>query len=217
MNRLIKMVVCGTALAAGLAQAQTVEEGFIKAFAQCDDSLLTFIAQNKQALQAYAPVKTTGKWGQFVMQADKEGGHTIAFKKPMVINGVAFTGFKSQYLELPLGKGPDGLIKAYYWFLISPSRHAADFAKHFPQLGLQADGRGSWISNPLIILDSKKSLQWQSNDSALGGKAPSKGTVERSLYVEPVDGKPQLGCTVQGYIPQELVTQMRLDLLVVAP
>ena len=188
------------------AHADSLEEDFVNQLSRCDRSLFEFIRKNREALQDYAPVENRGRVARFRLTDEEEGRQIVNFKKPMVVNGIRYTGCFQSYLELPLSDAPSGTLKPYYWGLAADSNiNAATIAASLPQQNFKRAGEG-FMANPQLISDVRRSLKWQHNSMASDGTAPAENTVERVLYITPRKSKKthELNCTIQGYIPAAL-------------
>lgn len=185
---------------------------FVQKLAMCDASLFEFIHANQRALEKYAPIERKNGIAYFKTSGDPKNNR-ITFKRPMMVNGVAFTGFYQEYTALPLGlhATKDNTIDVYYWGLHSTTR-PAELAKRLPQLHLTAQSDGYWAGKTWIIDDVNQSTHWTINDNAVGGTAPVKGSAEKVLFVEEYQGKVALACTVQGYLTDEIIHAVRPDL-----
>lgn len=207
------LVACVALGMSGGAWAKTsVEEQFVQKLSACDGSLFKFIHANQKSLKKYAPINHKNGIAHFKTEGDGERKE-VTFKKPMMVGGVAFTGFYEEHMELPLGfpAKKESTIDIYFWGLTT-QESASQVAKNLPSLALTAQSSGHWAGKTWIIDDASKSSTWKINENAVGGTVPVKGSVEKVLMLEEYQGKTALSCTIQGYVNDKIVHAIRPDL-----
>lgn len=194
-------------------QANTLENNFLQTFAKCDESLLEFIQNNQKPLQKYAQIKSKGNLGQFTLRAVDSETSTVTFRESMDIKGVKVYGMETSHAELDFDEDTKNVLKVYFWQLDLGKQNVSEIAKKWSHLNFKAVTDTDLVGLSQIIPDTQKSLKWQPHTTILMGVAPVINSVEKVLVLTQEDGHTQLMCTVQGYIPQNLINSMKLNLL----
>lgn len=206
MNKLLLSAVLLAAVPA--VHAASVEADFVQTLARCDGQVFEFIRDHRQELSQYAPVDERNNTASFRATGNR-GNSMTAFAKPMVVNGIEFTGFFSRAFDQNgLSAAP---LQSYFWGLTVKESDTAKIAAALPQLKLQADGAYR-ISNPQIIADTKKSGQWQSVAKLQSDRLPQPDTAEKLLMLYRENNQTLLSCTAQGYLTAPVVNALRPDL-----
>lgn len=209
---LMKIVLLPTILVfASNAWADSAESALLKSFAHCDGSMFTTLKQNQNTLQEYAPIETKGNIARFAVKGTQQT-KSVFFKKPMIVNGITFTGYQTVESSLALGNNLQNAPKFYFWgFTLSPSTDLNKVAKQLPELGLEANG-ATMANKPQIINNVNQSLTWEANKAIKNGTLPAPNTVEKVLFLERNSKNPTLLCSIQGFIPTALLRSERPDL-----
>lgn len=188
------------------AKTATVEEQFVQKLSQCDASLYEFMYKHRKTLRQYAPIEHKNGIAYFKLSSNSEKAQ-VTFKKPMIVNGVEFTGFYNQYFSLPFAEP----LNSYFWGLTTQTE-AETVVKKLPTLQLTAETSHIWAGTAWIIEDVKNSTQWIINENASSGTMPVKNSVEKVFFLEKVADHSMLSCTIQGYPNDKIIYSIRPDL-----
>lgn len=188
------------------AKTATVEEQFVQKLSQCDASLYEFMYKHRKTLQQYAPIEYKNGIAYFKLSGNSEKSQ-VTFKKPMIVNGVKFTGFYNQYFNLPFAEP----LNSYFWGLTTQTE-AEEVVENLSQLKLTKKKPSLWAGEAWIIENVETSTEWLVNKNAKSGTFPARNSVEKVFFLEKSVNHSMLSCTIQGYPNNHIIYSIRPDL-----
>ncbi|WP_392560156.1 hypothetical protein [Orbus mooreae] len=182
-------------------------QSVIDAFTNCDSGFFYQLKNNASDFEditdlvlkeqiAYIPVKDI---------ASNEG-NTHYFMQPIEYRGLTIIGYQNIYIETSY------LGKYYYWgFIINGS--IDDVKQSLNQLSWQKYNITSYVTNTQLYDRQQKNVGWRQNPYVIDGVVPRLFTIEKSLYLEPInENQIHLVCSLQGDIDKPLLYTMRPDM-----
>lgn len=182
-------------------------QSVIDAFTNCDNSFFYQLKVNADDFEGIADLVIKDDIAYIpVTNFSSEEGHTYYFTKPIEYRGLSITGYQNIYIQTPF------LGQYYYWgFIIDDS---IDKVKNqLPQLNWRQDSVVSYIANPKLydLKDEKKG--WQNNPYTIDEVITRANTVEKLLYLEPINEKQvHLICSIQGDTNNDLLYNIHPDI-----
>ncbi len=184
---------------APLAGASTLTQSLI----QCDASFFQALHEHHQALGSVVSMGTNKQLGWIpVPDRNHDDKASVTFSKPLADGSLHLTGYYDSYFNL----GEQG--NYYSWgFFLDESREQIIAATPEARWVKAGD---EYVSNPRIKFSDNE--PWQANTSAASGIAPAKGSMEKVVLLETVNGRSMLTCSVQGSVDAVVLEQERPDL-----
>lgn len=184
-------------------------EGFIDTFTKCDTSFFSEVYNNKEALNQLTTVKEFGDKQAYIPVTDRTDNNNNYhyFKAPIPYKNLNITGYYDSVMNL--GKHGD----YYFWgFIFEES--IEKITKTFAHLNWQNMENGQlYIAHPLIRTSKDNLNEWHANTGTIVGvkTIPAKGTTEKLLLLEK-GPMTSLLCSIQGFVPTELLNLERPDI-----
>ncbi|RKS87770.1 hypothetical protein DES39_1013 [Orbus hercynius] len=200
-------LLCCSALLSQVAYANNNIQSVIDAFTNCDSSFFYQLKSNAESFEditnlviqddiAYIPVD----------DITADDGNINYFLQPLPYRGLTIVGYQNIAIEtLSLGQ-------YYYWgFVIDGT---VDSVKQsLDQLSWQKYNITSYVANPLTYDRKNKQQGWQNNPYVVDGIIPRIWTIEKSLYLEPInENQVHLVCSMQGDITKSLLDSIHPDI-----
>lgn len=186
---------------------QTNTDNLVDTFLKCDAQFFQELAKNKTSYEQFVELVTTDNVTYIpVENVQKNDQNSVMFKKPIHYKGLTITGYQNIFIET-LFYG-----KYYYWgFILSDN---LDKTKEtFDKLNWIPYNSEAYIANAQIYDRTSKTSDWQDNPYAIDGVIPRQGTIEKSLYLEPItNNQTHIVCSIQGDITKEILYTNRPDM-----
>lgn len=182
-------------------------QSVIDSFTNCDSSFFYQLKTNADDFAditdlvvkddiAYIPVK----------DVTSDEGNTHYFKQPINYRGLKITGYQNIYIKTEL------LGQYFYWGFVIDGK-VDDVKETLSTLPWQQYNFTSYVANPLIYDRQQKNPAWQNNPYVVDGVIPRILTVEKSLYLEPInETQIHLVCSIQGDLTRPLLYSIHPDM-----
>ncbi|QIQ21098.1 hypothetical protein [Zophobihabitans entericus] len=180
----------------------------MRSFVKCEPTFFSEINSQKEHLALMMPVETFNESQSYIKVPDRtdQNSNTAPFGLPVQYHGLTITGYYDSAVNL--GKYGD----YYFWGFIF-NNSLAEIREVFSDL-IWKDMEGElYIANPMIRHADDDLLNWKvNNDTVVGIKTiPAKGSTEKLLLLEKGPMVSML-CSIQGFVPTELLNLERPDI-----
>ncbi|WP_392562060.1 hypothetical protein RHO12_00745 [Orbus sturtevantii] len=182
-------------------------QSVIDAFTNCDSSFFYQLKTNANDFKEITDLAIKDDIAYIPVNSVVENeGNTHYFIKPIIYRGLTISGYQNIAIKTPF------LGQYYYWgFIIDDS--VDDVRQSLKQLVWQPYNVASYAANSKIFDNLAKNIGWQSNPYIIDGVAPRLNTIEKSLYLEPINEKQvHLVCSIQGDMDKNLLYSLHPDM-----
>ncbi|MDF7667652.1 hypothetical protein PT273_07315 [Orbaceae bacterium ESL0727] len=182
----------------------------IDAFFTCDNQFFQKITQNPAALTPYVDLAMAEEEKiTYIPVDDVEDNekNTVMFKTPIHYKGLTITGYQNIYIRTTF------LGQYFYWgFILDNNVNETKNVLNQFNWNLY-NKQNTYVSQSQIYDSTDKPAKWQQNPYTIDNIAPKVGTIEKTLYLEPMSDKQvHLLCSIQGDIDKEMLYQFRPDM-----
>ncbi|OCG03156.1 hypothetical protein [Gilliamella sp. wkB112] len=186
---------------------QTNTDNLIDTFLKCDAQFFKELAKNKTSFEQFFELATTDNVAYIpVENIQKNDKNSVIFKKPFYYKGLSITGYKNIFVETPF------LGQYFYWgFIINNDIDKVQSSLN--NINWSKYSSNSYSANAQIYDRKNKSINWENNPYSIDGVVPRQGTIEKSLYLEPISNNQiQLLCSIQGDLTKDILYTIRPDI-----
>lgn len=193
-----------------LAQNNSVEtatDKLIDSFLTCDAQFFQQLAKNQTTFKQFFDLATTDNVAYIpVENVQKKDKNSIVFKEPIHYKGLTITGYQNIFIETPF-------YGQYYYWGFTLNDNLDKTKQTFNKLNWMPYTSKTYVANTQIYDRTNKTNDWQANPYAIDGVIPRQGTVEKSLYLEPItNNQTRIVCSIQGDITKEILYTNRPDM-----
>lgn len=183
--------------AASTAAAKPLTETLLR----CDSQFFNALYAEQAKFTHAAPLVKDNQ-GHAWFAPPKDNAGIVWFAQPVHLQQLTLSGYYTQQSDL------DEFGKYFFWgWVIEESPQAVMAA--LPAAHWQSAG-DDYITNAMIKRPGDNA--WQVNNTAVGGIAPAKGSVEKLAMLSLTKGKTTLLCSLQGSVTEEILLPLRPDL-----
>lgn len=179
----------------------------MKAFLACDNQFFKQLALYKDDFNQYVDLATADNVTYIPVESiENHDKNKVMFKKPFQYRGLTISGYQNVYLTTTASG------QFYYWgFIVDNAiddvKNALD-TLHWSKFNAQI-----YTANTKIYDTQSHSPNWQDNPYSIDGVLPKIGTIEKSLYLEPISDKQSLvSCSIQGDVDKQILYVTRPDI-----
>ena len=210
-----KLLVCATfALFSSLSYANhndKTAEALLTSLVNCDSRFFSTIYQHQNELAQFAPIQQINQQKAYFVVKDRQKSpdNYISFNTPLHFNDIAITGYYDSAMNL--GKYGD----YYFWGLTIESDDIVQVKNVLSFVDWKEMEKNQlYIANTKIRQTGDSIEHWRDNtEIEMGVKTvPLSGTAEKLLLLEKTPGTVTLYCSIQGFLPPELLAIERPDL-----
>ncbi|WP_392563863.1 hypothetical protein RHO13_11635 [Orbus wheelerorum] len=182
-------------------------QSVIDAFTNCDNSFFYQLKTNANDFNEITNLVTQDDIAYIPVNSVIENeGNTNYFTKPILYRGLTITAYQNIAIKTPF------LGQYYYWgFIIDGSVDSV--RQSLKQLPWQQYNVASYVANPKLYDNLAKNSGWQPNPYIIDGIVPRLNTIEKSLYLEPInENQVHLVCSIQGDMNRDLLYSIHPDM-----
>ena len=192
------------------AQDQTIvneTNKVVDSFFQCDNQFFKQLAISKDTFGQYADLDTVDNFAYIVVDSvEYNNKNKVIFKKTIEYKGLNIVGYQNIFIPTPLSG------QFYYWGFILDNKYQ-DVKQSLTNINWLNFNEKIYFANPKIYDRKSKNQTWLDNPYSIDMVIPKPGTVEKSLYLEPItDDQSRIICSIQGDIDKKILYSVRPDM-----
>lgn len=208
MIKKCSLLVCAVLTShAALADSNSNVQSVIDAFTNCDNSFFYQLKSNQSDFNGITDLVVKDDIAYIPVEDVTQNDRNITFfEQPIEYRGLTITGYQNIYIETPF------LGQYYYWGMVIDG--SVDNVKaSLNQLPWQQYNSSSYVASPKLFDRQVKNSGWQNNPYAIDGVIPRAFTVEKSLYLEPInEHQVHLVCSIQGDVNKDILYSIHPDM-----
>ncbi|XKM13281.1 hypothetical protein RCS94_09680 [Orbaceae bacterium ac157xtp] len=182
----------------------------INTLVNCDADFFNVLEQSKTELSPYVEITSIDAARAYIQVENraKTKDNLKLFNTPINYKSLSFIGYYDSALKL------DKYGNYYFWgFVIDGEIENIKNTLNMVDWHSMEENN-LYIANPKILFTDNPKNTWQNNDQVVVGvkTMPSQNTAEKLLLLENSKEQVLLVCSIQGFLPEELIKIERPDL-----
>ena len=179
----------------------------IDSFFKCDNQFFQQLEINKNSFSQYTDLATVDNFAYIVVDSiEYNNKNKVIFKKPIEYKGLVISGYQNIFIPTPLSG------QFYYWGFIFDNK-TQQIKQSLNNINWLVFNEKIYFANPKIYDRKSKDKTWLDNPYSIDMVIPRSGTVEKSLYLEPIaDNQSRVICSIQGDIDKKILYSVRPDM-----
>lgn len=204
------VIFCHSFIATASSEQQNIDQ-FIASFINCDSTFFSRITEHKNELQKYAIIQSIDEHRAYIAVDDRtKTNHNFSlFSQPISYKSLSITGYYDSAMNLT--KYGD-----YYFWGFMINNDIDEITGVLDSLiWKKIEENYLYIANPKIRYADDSLDTWHDNENTFVGvkTMPAQGTAEKLLLLEKSPDMTLLVCSIQGFLPPELLELERPDIV----